>query len=155
VPAFLSFQTAWNSARTPACTYPPDKPRRHTSWNADYATTGFLAIRKQVFTALMERFPERQYKNDIDAFTSLNADKFYDFFPVVIHPETRRFESEDYGFSRLAREAGFKIHCVTNLTLTHHGVMGFPCNLWKQMQVGQRQPQQPQQPQQEQEVPEK
>jgi hypothetical protein len=44
-----------------------------------------------------------------------------------------RYESEDYGFSRLARDAGFGIVCVTDLTLTHHGHMGFPCNLRAQL----------------------
>jgi hypothetical protein len=98
-----------------------------------YATTGFLLIAREVFTTLAERHPERRYVNDIDAHAGLNADAFYDLFPVAIHPETRRYESEDYGFSRLARDAGFGIVCVTDLTLTHHGHMGFPCNLRAQL----------------------
>jgi hypothetical protein len=98
-----------------------------------YATTGFLLIAREVFTTLAARHPERRYVNDIDAHGGLNADAFYDLFPVAIHPETRRYESEDYGFSRLARDAGFGIVCVTDLTLTHHGHMGFPCNLRAQL----------------------
>lgn len=98
-----------------------------------YATTGFLLVAREVFATLAARHPERRYANDIDAHAGLRADCFYDFFPVAIHPETRRYESEDYGFSRLAREAGFAIHCVTDLTLTHHGAMGFPCNLRAQL----------------------
>ena len=99
----------------------------------EYTTTGFLLIRREVLTTLAERHPERQYANDIDAHQSLNPNFFYDFFPVAIHPETRRYESEDYGFSRLARAAGFTIYCATDITLTHYGHMGFPCNLYAQL----------------------
>jgi hypothetical protein len=103
-----------------------------------YATTGFLLIAREVFVTLAERHPERRYRNDVDAYAGLEPNAFYDFFPVTIHPETRRYESEDYGFSRLARDAGFGIVCVTNLTLTHHGHMGFPCNLHAQLAAAQK-----------------
>lgn len=104
-------------------------------WLAEcyYATTGFLLVRREVFTVIAARFPERKYVNDIDAHAGLNPEYFYDFFPVAIHPLSRRYESEDYGFSRLAREAGYTIYCSTDVTLTHYGQMGFPCNLYKQL----------------------
>lgn len=99
----------------------------------EYATTGFLLIRREVFSVIAARFPERKYVNDIDAHAGLNPAYFYDFFPVAIHPLSRRYESEDYGFSRLAREAGYTIYCSTDVTLTHYGQMGFQCNLYKQL----------------------
>lgn len=100
---------------------------------ATYATTGFLCIKRSAIADMIQRFPERKYVNDIDAHYSLNPDYFYDLFPVSINPETRRYESEDYGFSRLATEAGIPIYCATDITLTHYGQMGFPCNLFSQL----------------------
>jgi len=97
-----------------------------------YTSTGFLCIQRNVFETLIEKFPERKYKNTIDGYMSIEHD-FYDFFYVHINPETSVYESEDYGFSLLARQAGFTIHCLTNITLVHHGWMGFPCNMYQQM----------------------
>lgn len=98
-----------------------------------YASTGFLCIRKNVFETMVEKFPERKYINTIDGYMGIGSQFFYDFFHVHINPETLTYESEDYGFSVLARQAGFVIHCLTNITLIHHGWMGYTCNMFQQM----------------------
>lgn len=101
---------------------------------ANYVTTGFLLIKKEVFTKLKEAYPNAKYRNDIDAYMSADANSFYDFFPVSIHPETRRYESEDYGFCRLWRQTGGEIFVLTNVTLKHHGWYAFSGNIWRQVQ---------------------
>lgn len=98
-----------------------------------YITTGFLLIRRGVFDAMMKRYPEKQYYNDIDGYTGAHQGMFYDFFTITINETTKRYESEDYGFSRLWRETGGKIHVIPDITLKHHGWYGFPANLHQQL----------------------
>lgn len=98
-----------------------------------YATTGFLLIKREAIEKMIQAYPERKYINDIDGYQCSNPDAFYDFFPATIEKTTRKFESEDFGFSRLWRECGGQIFVHTNITLKHHGWYGFPANIYRQM----------------------
>lgn len=102
---------------------------------AFYATTGFLMIKKCVFEKLIKAYPERAYKNDIDGYCGAKADMFYDLFRISIHPVTKRYESEDYGFSSLLHEIEEPIHVFTDISLKHMGWFGYPANLSKQIAV--------------------
>jgi hypothetical protein len=100
----------------------------------EYATTGFLLCQRNAFEAMIGKYPERKYRNDIDGYAGAHDELFYDFFPVQINPDTRRFESEDYGFSRLWREIGGEIYVMTDINLKHHGWFAYPANLQKQLE---------------------
>jgi glycosyltransferase involved in cell wall biosynthesis len=99
----------------------------------EYATTGFLLIKREVFDKMRQVHPHRKYINDIDGYMSANPDAFYDFFPATIRESTRRFESEDFGFSRLWKECGGTVYLHTNVSLRHHGWFGFPANIYRQL----------------------
>lgn len=99
-----------------------------------YAATGFMLFKKRVFTQIAREKPNIAYKNDIDGYMSY-GDKFYDFFPCKINPETKKYESEDYGFCNLYRSIGGKIYVNTTCNLTHYGWKGYQGNFYNQNKI--------------------
>lgn len=100
---------------------------------AKYATTGFLLVKRDVFSKMMQAYPERRYINDIDGYMSADQSMFYDLFTVEVNKETKKYESEDFGFSRLWTQVGGQIHIITDISLKHFGWYGFPGNLLRQL----------------------
>ena len=111
---------------------PPQSSSDITEIEVNYGATGFMLIHKSVFLKIIEKHPELKYKNDIDFYMS-GGDNFYDFFSVGINEETKKYESEDYGFCRLWKSIGGKIHCATNTNLVHIGRQLYRGNLKKQL----------------------
>lgn len=101
-----------------------------------YITTGFLLIKKSAFEKIISKYPDNYYINDVDGYNGING-KFYDFFPIGVNKETKRYESEDYGFSRLYKSISedSTIWCNTKIVLKHHGWYGYQNDLNKQLQL--------------------
>jgi hypothetical protein len=94
---------------------------------AEYAGTGFMLIRRQVFERLMKCYPHIQYKaSHIAAIPSTSVNQFA-FFDCIIDAETREYLSEDYAFCKRWRAIGGKVWLDTEGTLVHvgqHELMG-------------------------------
>jgi len=101
----------------------------------EYATTGFLLVQRNVFEQIAVKHPELAYENDVDGYVGANPNMFYNFFPLTINPNTHRFESEDYGFSRLWTELGGEIFVATNISLNHMGWYPFKANIFRQLTI--------------------
>ena len=88
------------------------------------APTGFLLIKKNVITKMIEAYPEREYINDVAPYNIKDDDKFYDFFPSSTYKEedgTNRYLSEDYGFCRLWQNIKGEIYIDLTISLNHIG----------------------------------
>lgn len=88
-------------------------------FEVDEAPTGFMLIKRSVFERLMAAYPERQYQPD--SIGVADRGLHYRFFDVMVEPESRRYLSEDYGFCKLWRDIGGKIHADANSNLSHQG----------------------------------
>jgi hypothetical protein len=87
------------------------------------SATGFMMIKREVFTTIMNKNPQLKYKPDLRTGIE-NSQNAYDFFPVGIYREkdgVNRFLSEDYYFCRLAEECGFEIWTDLSTPITHLG----------------------------------
>lgn len=87
------------------------------------SATGFMLIKKEVFTTIMNKFQNLKYTPDLRSGIE-GSDNAYDFFPVGCYKEKNgitRFLSEDYYFCRLAEECGFEIWTDISTPITHLG----------------------------------
>ncbi len=83
------------------------------------APTGFMAIKRCVFEKMMLQYPELHYISDSHGCE--NKGLHYRFFDVMVHPESKRYLSEDYGFCYLWGKIGGKIYIDAHSKLTHQG----------------------------------
>jgi len=92
-------------------------------FETNYAATGMMLVKRRVFVKMAEAFPDIRYVNDVSGYDKfLDKDRTaWDFFYTGINPVTRKYESEDYGFTNRWREMGGKVWVIANETLGHRG----------------------------------
>ncbi len=91
---------------------------------AEYAGTGFMLVRREVFMRVAAAYPGLEYAAAHDGDGSVPG-PFHAFFDCEIDPETRHYLSEDYAFCRRWRAIGGEIWLDTQAVLTHTGVHEF------------------------------
>jgi hypothetical protein len=84
--------------------------------------TGFMMIKRDVFTKMEEHFPELKCVND---HQNRDFDTYHACFDCMIDPVTRRYLSEDYAFCRRWQQMGGKIYADVRTTLGHVGNLPF------------------------------
>jgi hypothetical protein len=92
-----------------------------------HAPTGFLCIKREVFTTLMKAYPESK----ITAMQSIGDDVLpwlYDFFWTGVADGIHW--SEDYGFCRRWRAIGGEVWMDPAIKLTHMGMHAFEGDPW-------------------------
>jgi len=88
--------------------------------------TGFMMIKREVFTKLAEKYPERKTVNKQLVGSKVESmDKgWYTFFETAQDPENG-YLGEDIAFCRLWTNIGGKIYADTQTPLTHFGSHAF------------------------------
>jgi hypothetical protein len=102
----------------------------------DYASTGFMLVRRNVIQKMIEAMPELKFKNDVGGYnTGNNEDCFYALFDCVIHPESKRYLSEDFTFCHRWKSLGGKIYLDLSCKLTHIGTYPFAGNILETLDI--------------------
>ena len=91
--------------------------------SVDRAATGFMLIRRPVFTRLAKAMPELKYVSDDVGETSIK-DHLYLFFDCRLD-ESRKYMSEDYAFCDLVKRHGMEIWLDVASPLGHVGTYTF------------------------------
>jgi len=85
-----------------------------------YGSTGFMLIRRRVFTEMAAAYPGLRYNY---SYASLYDHMFENvaFFDTLIDPETRDYLPEDYSFCKRWADIGGEIHGDMFSTFSHEG----------------------------------
>jgi hypothetical protein len=90
------------------------------------AGTGFMLIPRGVFDRYKATYPELSYKPDHLRSENFDGEReIVAYFDCAIHPDTRRYLSEDYFFCWNVRKAGMKVHMAPWMQLQHVGTYIF------------------------------
>ena len=84
--------------------------------------TGFLLIKRDVFTKMIARYTELNCVND---HQNKDLDEYCAVFDCMIDPESRRYLSEDYAFCRRWQQMGGQIFADCMTVLGHVGNIRF------------------------------
>ena len=87
-----------------------------------------MLIKRECIEKIIKEKPDLHYKNDIDGYMDA-GDNFYDIFQCKVNEETKKYESEDYGFCKLWTSLGGKIKVVSDVNLGHRGFNTYLGNL--------------------------
>jgi hypothetical protein len=84
--------------------------------------TGFMLIKRDVFTKMFEKYPELKCVND---HQNKDLDEYIAVFDCMIDPDTKRYLSEDYAFCRRWQQMGGQIFADCMTVLGHVGNIRF------------------------------
>ena len=92
---------------------------------AEYAGTGFLLIKRQVFARLIAAYPETKYKAIHNFLGTRESAHFYALWDSMIDPGNGYYLSEDFAFCRRWRAIGGEIWLDLASKLAHIGPHAF------------------------------
>ena len=93
--------------------------------------TGFMMIHRKVFETMKEAFgPEMEYKPDHSRTENFDGSRMiHAYFDCKIDPESKRYLSEDYYFTRNAEKLGITVWLCPWMRLAHTGMHIFQGDL--------------------------
>ncbi len=87
---------------------------------------GFMLIKREVFTKLIEKYPNFIIKQPALIDGKLIEDNsLYNFFDTFFRQEDNTYHGEDFYFCKLCTDAGIKIYGLIDEYIIHHGDYGY------------------------------
>lgn len=93
------------------------------------AGTGFMLIKREVFTKMFEHYPELKFNDDTGSLKDKEKDYTYALFNSYVDNDQKRFLSEDYGFCRYWQKMGGKVWVDPAVELEHLGHFVYKGNM--------------------------
>ena len=103
--------------------------------SADFLPTGFMRIKRRVFTIMQEKYPELKYESNIVNVTNSDVDDVYDFFNMGVIGSSK-WTTEDFAFCERWREIEGKLWVYPNIDFTHTGLKSFVGNYHEYLMKG-------------------
>lgn len=98
--------------------------------------TGYMMVKKHVFTEFAEQYPHLKYKPDHIGQEHFDGSRYiHAYFDTVIDPVSHRYLSEDYMFCQYWRNMGGKVWLCPWMQTMHVGTYAFTGNLPKIAQM--------------------
>ena len=91
----------------------------------EYAGTGFMMVKREVFPRMFEAYPQLRYTAAHNASNPSRSPNQYALFDCAIDEDTGEYLSEDYAFCQRWRKIGGKIWLDTESRLAHIGAYEF------------------------------
>lgn len=99
--------------------------------------TGFMMIKREVFTKFAAAYPQQSYKPDHVRSAAFDGSReIVAYFDTPIDPVSKRYLSEDYMFCQWSRAIGMKVWLCPWIRLQHMGSYMFGGSLVDLAQIG-------------------
>lgn len=100
---------------------------------------GFMLIKKEVFTKLIEKYPNFIIKQPTLVNGGLQEDtSLYNFFDTFFKQEDNTYHGEDFYFCKLCTDAGIKIYGLIDEYIVHHGDYGYKGRLLDELMINKK-----------------
>jgi hypothetical protein len=104
-----------------------------------YAGTGMMLVARPVFDAIEKEFPELAYRVAPDEGGGDGpGSERHGFFETMIHPQTRRYLSEDFAFCHRWRRCGGEVWLDVDSRVGHEGTYLFESDLARRIDLESR-----------------
>ena len=115
--------TAWKDGKM------IDIDKLHGPTEVDFAPTGFLMVKRQVFENMKTFYPEKSYLAGLPGSDFTSRRECHAWFDAGVSEgvsiEGRILLSEDYAFSHDCRKMGGRIMLDPSIRLKHYGTFGY------------------------------
>jgi hypothetical protein len=102
---------------------------------ADFLPTGFMRIKRKVFDAMQEAYPELKYKSGIVDVSNSDVKEVYDFFNMGAIGSSA-WTTEDFAFCQRWRDVGGQLWIMPDIDFTHTGNKAFTGNFHQYLLQG-------------------